>query len=145
MSWIDYPCCITLIFNTVNWGMEPNKRWGKTRPLVKSGIVCNWEKVLKNDYTHTQSYTHTYHIPLNKVWFRVMECLEVLLKYMKDFCFHHWGKWSRSMQKKKYHYYSCLLEVFDMLQWTITYHMCRNLDGISLITCISKKFEHLKI
>lgn len=87
-SWRADPCCISFVFRTINWAMDPNRRPGKTRPLVKSRIFHNWEKGLKRWHTHRYSHTYTriyvstYHILLDKVWFRVMGYTEGVLKSM---------------------------------------------------------------
>lgn len=150
-SWRADPWCMSLVFRTIDWVVDLNRRPGKTRTLGKSGIFLTWEKAQKDDthrysHTYTRTYIPTYHVPLDKVGFWVMGCIEGVLRSMKEFCLQHGGKWSRNIQKERKIFCICLSEVFGTLQWGVGKNLVfRKWNGMSFIICIAKKFEHLEI
>lgn len=132
--------------------MDANKRPGKIRPLVKSGIFYNWEKG-PNKWLHTQMFTYIYihiHMYIPHAIGHSLIQIHSMYRGLTEVNERVWVVALRQVIKKylerKKLSYSCLLEVLGTLQWTLRkYHVFRKLSGKSLVICISKKFEHLEI
>lgn len=82
--------------------MEPNKRSWKTRPVVKSGIFCNWGKKVLKMTTHTQTHVCTY-IPhtVGQSWIHSHGMCRGLTEVCERVLVAALGKWLRTMQKGK--------------------------------------------